>query len=154
MHIAVGSDHAGFEFKEAIKEYLKKLEHKVTDFGTFSKESCDYPDFGFEVAEAVSGGKFERGILICNTGIGMSIIANKVPGIRAALCWNKKTARLAIKHNKANILCLSQGMTKMEEIKKMIDLWLKTPFAGGRHLRRINKIRKFEQRCRKERKRK
>jgi len=150
VYIAIGSDHAGFEYKEAVKKYLNKYGHKVTDFGTFSKESCDYPDFGFRVAEAVAQGKFERGILICNTGIGMSIIANKVPDIRAALCWNTKTAKSASDHNKTNILCLAQGMTGLGEVKKMISLWLGTSFTGGRHLRRVNKIRKFEKKYLKE----
>ncbi len=145
MHIAVGSDHAGFAFKETVKEYLKKSGHKVTDFGTFSPGSCDYPDFALQVAEAVSDGTFNRGILICNTGIGMAIAANKVPKIRAALCWNKQTAKSAIEHNKANILCLTQKMTDLDEVKQMIKVWLNTPFSGGRHLRRINKIRKIEQ---------
>ena len=144
MHIAIGSDHAGFEYKKAVKEYLKKSGHKVTDFGTFSQESCDYPDFGLAVAEAVAQGKFDRGILVCNSGIGMSIIANKVPGIRAALCWNTTTAKSASDHNMTNILCLAQGMTRLSEVKKMLGLWLDTPFAGGRHLRRVNKIREFE----------
>jgi ribose 5-phosphate isomerase B len=150
MHIAIGSDHAGFEYKEEIKQYLKKSGYKVTDFGTFSKQSCDYPDFGVAVGEAVAQGKFERGILICNTGIGMSIIANKVPGIRAALCWNTKTAQSASDHNMTNILCLAQGMTRLSEVKKMLGLWLNTPFAGGRHLRRVNKIRKMEKKYLKE----
>ena len=145
MHIAIGSDHAGFTFKELIKEYLKKSGHKVTDFGTFSSDSCDYPDFGLQVAEAVSAGTFNRGILICNSGIGMAIVANKVPKIRASLCWNKQTAKAAIEHNKTNILCLSQEMTSLNSVKQMIKVWLDTPFSGGRHLRRINKIKKIEQ---------
>lgn len=145
MRIAVGSDHAGFTFKEVVKEYLKRSGYKVTDFGTFSPDSCDYPDFALQVAEAVCGGTFNRGILVCNSGIGMAIAANKVPRIRAALCWNEETAKAAIKHNKVNVLCLSQKMTDLGEVKRMIKVWLSTPFGGGRHLRRINKIKKIEQ---------
>ncbi len=145
MYIAIGSDHAGFEFKEEIKDYLKKLDYKVTDFGTFSKESCDYPDIGLEVAEAVSNGQFNRGILFCNSGIGMSIVANKVPNIRAALCFNKEMAKLSVAHNKANILCLGQGMHNLGEIKQIVKIWLEANFDGGRHLRRVNKIKKLEQ---------
>ena len=136
MYIAIGSDHAGFDFKKVVKDYLKKLGHRVTDFGTFSEESCDYPDIGLRVADAVSTGKFNRGVLFCNSGVGMSIVANKVPKIRAALCLDKKMAKL---------LCLSQGMSDLKEIKQIVKMWLESTFDGGRHLRRINKITKLEQ---------
>ncbi|MFH1783360.1 MAG: ribose 5-phosphate isomerase B [bacterium] len=144
MHIAIGSDHAGLVLKGALKGYMKRLGYRVTDFGTFSEESCDYPDYAVRVAKAVADKTFQRGVLICNTGIGMAIAANKVSGVRAALCWDMQTARSASSHNKANVLCLSQKLTSLDKAKKMLKVWIDTPFSGGRHLRRVKKISSIE----------
>jgi ribose 5-phosphate isomerase B len=144
MKVAIGSDHAGFMLKERLKKHLIKLNYEVKDFGTHSKESVDYPDIAFEVARDVSKGKFDRGILICGTGIGMCIAANKVVGIRAALCWDERTAELSRKHNDSNILCLGGRILGEEEAMKIVDVWLTTKFEGGRHLRRIKKISEYE----------
>lgn len=141
MRIVIGSDHAGFELKELIKKQFGK-EYKIKDLGTFSNESCDYPDFGKKVALAVAKGEADRGILVCKTGIGMSMTANKFPGIRAALCYSPETAKLSREHNDANILCLGAllGERKVIEITKV---WLGTRFSGEkRHIRRIKKIEK------------
>jgi len=144
MKIAIGSDHAGFALKERLKNYLIKLNYEVKDFGTHSEESVDYPDIAFEVSRDVSNGKFDRGILICGTGIGMCIAANKVVGIRAAICWDERTAKLSRKHNDSNILCLGGRILDEEEALKIVDVWLTTEFEGGRHLRRIKKISEYE----------
>ncbi|OGR86775.1 MAG: ribose 5-phosphate isomerase B [Elusimicrobia bacterium RIFCSPLOWO2_01_FULL_60_11] len=149
MKIAVGADHGGFERKAAIIGTLRKLGHAVTDMGTDSDESVDYPDYAAKVAGAVSRGRAERGVLICGTGIGMSIAANKFPKVRAAVVWNVKTASLAAEHNKANVLCLSGRFLKPALIPKMLGAWLATPFGGSRHERRVKKIAKLEaQACR------
>jgi len=145
MKIAIGTDHAGFKLKETLKKFLLKEGHKVNDFGTFSEERCDYPKFGYKVAQAVAGGKFDRGILICSTGIGQSIVANRVPGIRAALCYNLKCARLSRQHNDANIIIFGARFMKEETAKKALTVWLKTEFQGGRHLRRLKQIDKIRQ---------
>ena len=140
MKIAIASDHAGFKVKEELKKLLTSMGYEIKDFGTFSEESCDYPDFAFKAATAVSKGEAENGILICGTGIGMSIVANKIKGRRAALCWSKETAELSKKHNNANILCLGARVLSMEEIKEITKVWLSTNFEGGRHERRVRKI--------------
>ena len=145
MKLAIGSDHGGFALKEAIKDYLLNNGYEVEDFGCFSEESVDYPDFALKVAKAVSCGEFERGILICGTGIGISIAANKVKGVRAALCHDGLTARLAKQHNNANILCMGGRTTGVETAKDIVDNWLNSEFEGGRHLRRINKIKDIEE---------
>ncbi len=142
MKIALASDHAGFELKETIKDFL--TEHEVIDFGTHSTESMDYPDTGFKAAEAIARGECERGILICGSGLGMSIVANKVKGIRAALCNSLKLARLSRQHNDANILVLQGRFISHNLAKKIIKAWLSTEFDGGRHSNRINKIKKYE----------
>ncbi|MBC8416589.1 MAG: ribose 5-phosphate isomerase B [Candidatus Cloacimonetes bacterium] len=142
MKIALASDHAGYELKEAIKEFLN--EHKLTDFGTHSIESMDYPDTGFKAAEAVARGECERGILICGSGLGMSIVANKVKGIRAALCNSVELARLSRKHNDANILVLQGRFISHSLAKEIIKVWFYTEFDGGRHQRRIDKISRYE----------
>ncbi|MCM8778246.1 MAG: ribose 5-phosphate isomerase B [Candidatus Omnitrophica bacterium] len=144
MKIALGSDHAGFKLKEALKNFLLGKGYRVKDFGTFSQERCDYPDFGYKVAKAVASGKFERGILICATGIGQSIVANRFPGVRAALCYNLKSAKLSREHNDANVITLGARFMNEEKAKRAILLWLNTEFQGGRHLRRIKKIEKME----------
>jgi len=143
MNIAFGCDHAAFEIKNEIINFVKKLGHTVTDFGTFSNQSCDYPDFAFKVAEAVAQKTADKGILVCGTGIGMSIVANKVKGIRAAVCWNKETAALIAQHNNANIICLGARFATIDEICERIKIYLETKFEE-RHLKRINKISALE----------
>jgi ribose 5-phosphate isomerase B len=144
MKIAIASDHAGFEMKEKVKPLLKNLKHVVKDFGTNDKKPVDYPDFALKVANAVSKNKYERGILFCDTGLGMSIAANKVNGIRAVLCYDTETARLSREHNDANILTIGARVIDIEKAKGIINVWLKTDFLGGRHLKRIEKIREIE----------
>lgn len=140
MKIVIGSDHAGF----LVKETLKKAIGGMTDIGTSSADSVDYPDFGARVARAVSSGEYDRGILICGSGIGMSIVANKFPGIRAALCTDTETARLSRMHNDANVLVLAGRRTDPETAVAIATVWLDTPFEGGRHERRLEKIRNIE----------
>ncbi len=144
MKIAIGSDHGGYFLKEVIKEYLAEKGYEVEDFGCFSQESVDYPDYAKKVAEAVSKGECDAGVLMCGTGIGISIAANKVKGIRAALCHDGLTARLAKQHNNANIICMGGRTTGIETAKDIVDNWLNSEFEGGRHLRRINKIKDME----------
>ncbi len=143
MKIALASDHAGYKLKEAIKEYL--TEYEVIDFGTNSTESMDYPDTGFKAAETVAKGKCERGILICGSGLGMSIVANKVKGIRAALCNSVELARLSRQHNDANILVLQGRFISKKQAGDIIKTWFSTEFDGGRHQRRIDKISRYEE---------
>jgi len=138
--VAIGSDHAGFELKQALKEMLVKQGIAVEDFGTFSTESCDYPDYARLVAGAVSSGAFEKGILVCGSGIGVSIVANKVRRVRAALVADLETAKLSRQHNNANVLCLAGRTTSASQAREIIDVWLKTEFEGGRHGRRVDKI--------------
>lgn len=145
MKIALGADHRGFALKEKLKVYLQGLGHKVDDKGTFSQDSADYPDFAFLVAEAVQKGKADRGILICATGIGMSIAANKVKGVLAALCLNTKMARLCREHNNANVLCLSTNFLTLTQAKRIVRVFLETRFVVGRHRRRVKKITSYEQ---------
>ncbi|MFU2158161.1 MULTISPECIES: ribose 5-phosphate isomerase B [Caldisericum] len=144
MKIAIGSDHAGFRLKEIIKNFLKTKGVDVEDFGTYTEESVDYPDYAFKVGEAVSKGDFDFGILICGTGVGMSISANKVKGIRASLCNDLYTAHASREHNNANILCMGGRVVGDEVAKEIVDVWLSSKFEGGRHERRINKIRDYE----------
>jgi ribose 5-phosphate isomerase B len=144
MKIAVGSDHAGLELKEYIKGILPAGEYEVTDVGTHSPESVDYPDFGFEVARRVAAGEADRGILICGTGIGMSIAANKVKGIRAALVYDLYTAAQSRRHNDANVLVLAGRITGKGLAEEIVKTWLSTEFEGGRHLGRLRKIEAFE----------
>jgi len=144
LKVAIGSDHRGFDLKEELKELLKSrgIEHK--DFGTYKKDACDYPDFAFAVAQAVVQGRFDFGILICSTGNGMVIAANKVKGIRAALCLNPKMARMSRAHNDANVLVLSADFGNKDLANDILDVWFKTSFEAGRHARRLEKIREFE----------
>ncbi|MFN0118021.1 MAG: ribose 5-phosphate isomerase B [Elusimicrobiota bacterium] len=145
LKIALGVDHAGFEMKDKLINFLKLEGHKIVDFGTDSQESCDYPDISSKVARAVASKKCDRGILMCGTGIGMSIAANKIKGARAAVVWSVDTAQLASQHNWANILCVGSRFHKLSVIKKMVKTWLSTPWEiSGRHERRIGKIRKLE----------
>ena len=144
MKIAIGSDHGGFPLKEIVKSYLQENGHDVTDLGCFSSESVDYPDFALKVAEKVASGEFEKGVLLCGTGIGISISANKVKGIRAALCHDHLTASLAAMHNNANVLCMGGRTTGPDTAKDIVNAWLNTPFEGGRHLRRLSKIAEME----------
>lgn len=140
MRIAIGSDHAGFEMKEDLKEYVRSLGMQVQDFGSPSAESVDYPDIGYRVAREVASGRFDRGILICGTGIGMSIVANKVPGVRAALAGDVESARLSREHNNANILTLGARVSQKDLAREITKVFLATDFAGGRHARRVDKI--------------
>ncbi|HOV90948.1 MAG TPA: ribose 5-phosphate isomerase B [Syntrophorhabdaceae bacterium] len=144
MKIAIGSDHAGLELKEHIKEILIKMEHEIEDVGTDNACPVDYTDFGLEVAWLVSEEKVERGILVCGTGIGMSIVANKVKGVRAALVTDLYTAIQSRRHNDANILVLGGRITAKGLAEEMVKIWLETPFDGGRHEKRIEKIKAWE----------
>ena len=137
MKIAISSDHAGFEYKEKIRALLIGLGHEVKDFGTFSNGPVDYPLFIRPAAEAVARGECDRGIVLGGSGNGEAIVANKVHGIRCALCWNVETARLAREHNDSNVLSLGQRMIPEELALEIVRVWLATPFAGGRHARRI-----------------
>lgn len=138
--IAIGSDHAGFESKERAKQEIAALGFEVEDKGTNSLESVDYPDFGAAVGRAVTSGEAERGIVICGSGIGISMAANKVPGVRAALCWNEETARLARQHNDANVLCIGARFIEPELAARMIRAFVETDFDGGRHQQRVDKL--------------
>ena len=140
LKIAIGSDHAGFEYKEKIRAVLTGLGHEVRDFGTFSADPVDYPLFIRPTAEAVACGECERGIVLGGSGNGEAIVANKVRGIRCALCWNLETARLAREHNDSNVLSLGQRMIPEDLALEIVKVWLVTPFAGGRHVRRIAEI--------------
>jgi ribose 5-phosphate isomerase B len=140
MNIAIGSDHAGFEYKRRIREYLERQGHRVTDCGTHSAEPVDYPSFVRPVAEAVSRGECQRGIVLGGSGNGEAMAANRFKGIRCALCWNELSARLARQHNDANMLSLGQRMMTPETALEIVRLWLETPFEGGRHQRRIELI--------------
>src|SRR5205085_839231 len=144
MRIAVGSDHRGLTVKQRIVPLLQQMGHEVTDAGPAAPGSVDYPDYAFEVARAVGDGRADRGILICGTGIGMCIAANKVRGVRAAPCHDSITAELSRRHNDSNVLCLSADLLGEELIERMIRIWLETPFEGGRHARRVEKIMKYE----------
>jgi len=144
MKISIGADHAGFEMKERVKEYLLKKGHDVVDVGTFSTESTDYPPYAFKVAEAVRDGKVERGILLCDSGNGIAIAANKVGGIRATICLNVKMSELSRRHNDSNILVLASGFTPPDALVPILDAWLTTTFDGGRHARRVAEILEYE----------
>lgn len=140
IKIAIGSDHGGFEYKASIIKALQVKGYDVVDMGTYSPESCDYPIIAKEVARAVAKGDFEKGILVCGTGIGMSMAANKVKGIRAAVCGDTFSARATRAHNNANILCLGQRVVGEGLALDIVDIWLTTKFEGGRHERRVNMI--------------
>lgn len=142
--IIIGADHAGYPLKEALKPFLKEMGFAVTDIGTDSDRPADYPDFAARVAEKVSAGVFRRGILICGSGVGMSITANRFPGVRAALCLDEETARMSRMHNDANILVLAGRKTDAVTARAITRVWLETPFEGGRHQKRLDKIREAE----------
>jgi len=144
MKIALGSDHRGYLAKERVKAILKQLGHEVEDFGTSSRESCDYPDSGYEPAKSVTEGRADRAILFCGSGIGMSIVANKVFGVRAALCHDELTAEMSRRHNDANVLCLPADLVGEELMRRIVEVWLATPFDAGRHERRVKKICEYE----------
>ena len=145
MTISMGCDHGGFELKEHIKAYLEQKGHTIVDCGTNSKESCDYPLFGHAAAEAVSSGQCEYGIVICTTGIGISIAANKVKGVRCALCSDPLAAEMTRRHNNANMLSMGAGMIGKNMAERIVDVFLSTQFEGGRHQRRVDEITDIEQ---------
>jgi ribose 5-phosphate isomerase B len=140
MKIGIGSDHAGFEYKEVLKKWLSDQGHEVTDFGTDSSESVDYPTFIRPVAEAVAAGRVEQGIVLGGSGNGEAIVANRVPGVRCAVCWNDDSARLARQHNNANMISLGQRMMSAQQAVAIVRIWLEAEFEGGRHARRIAAI--------------
>lgn len=140
MKIALGSDHAGFEYKKAIEQFLVAAGHEIHDFGTYSTEPVDYPDFIRPAAEAVARGEFERGIVLGGSGNGEAMVANRLRGIRCALCWNVESARLGRQHNDANVISLGQRMISQDLALQIVRVWLETPFEGGRHIRRLQKL--------------
>ncbi len=146
MKIAIGSDHRGFAAKEKIKAMLAQKGHEIHDFGTQAPNSCDYPDSAYPTCKSVTDGQSELGILLCGSGIGMSIAANKVRGIRAALCHDELTAEMSRRHNNANVLCLPADLIGEELTRRIVEIWLSTPFEGGRHDRRVRKIAGLEAR--------
>lgn len=145
MKVAIGSDHRGFTAKEKIKSMLATKGYEVVDLGTDSPSSFDYPDAAYPTCKAVVSGQAERGILLCGSGIGMSITANKVRGVRAALCHDELTAEMSRRHNDANVLCLPADLIGEELIRRIVEVWLKSPFESGRHERRIKKIGELEE---------
>ena len=146
MRVALGSDHAGFELKGLLSRELISLGHEVQDLGTYSTEPCDYPDFCFPVAERVARGEADRGVVLGGSGIGESIAANKVPGVRAAVVTSEETARLSRMHNDANVLALGERTNPdPEQVVRWLRIWLTTPFEGGRHIPRLRKIAAYEQ---------
>lgn len=140
MKIALGSDHAGFRYKEAIKKHLIELGHEVADYGTDSEESCDYPVFVRPAAQAVAHGECDRAIVLGGSGNGEAMVANKVKGVRCALCWSLETARLGREHNDANALSIGERTISLDLALQIVDIWLTTPFEGGRHKRRVDMI--------------
>jgi|UniRef100_A0A7C4EL38 ribose 5-phosphate isomerase B len=144
MKIAIGADHAGFELKEFLSHFVKEMGHEVIDMGTGSNSSVDYPDYAEAVSQAVSEGKVDRGILICGTGIGMSIVANKFRNVRAALCNELYSAKMSRLHNDANVLAIGGRIVGKDLAKEIVNVWINTPFEGGRHCRRIEKIHLIE----------
>jgi ribose 5-phosphate isomerase B len=144
MRIAIGSDHRGYHLKEQLISLLRAKGHEVDDEGTGGPDSVDYPDFAALVAKKISHQAADRGILICGTGIGMAIAANKFPGVRAAPCSDEVTAEISRRHNNLNVLCLSADMLSPRTVERMVEVWLSTPFEGGRHERRVEKIHELE----------
>lgn len=145
MKIAVAADHAGFQFKQILINFLQEKGYTVEDFGCHGSESCDYPDYGLPAARSVACGQNDRGILICSNGIGMCMVANRIPGIVAALVYNLRTAETTRKHHDSNVLCLGAKEFEADELLAMADVWLHTDFEGGRHERRINKVKKINE---------
>jgi ribose 5-phosphate isomerase B len=144
MIIMVGSDHAGFRLKERIKNFLNEKGMEFYDVGPEKEDSVDYPDFAEKVAEAISKGEAERGILICGSGLGMTIVANKFKGVRATLCHDEYTAKMSRAHNDSNLLTLGSRVLEEEKALRIVEIWLTTPFEGGRHLKRLEKIKEIE----------
>ncbi len=145
MKIAMGADHAGFDLKELLKEHIEKAGHQVKDLGTHASDSVDYPDYAREVAHDVARHDSDFGVLVCGSGVGMSITANKVAGIRAANVGSEQAARLSREHNNANVLALGARVVREADALKIVDAFINTPFAGGRHERRVDKIAQIEQ---------
>lgn len=145
MRIAIASDHRGFEPKRRLKPLLERLGHEVQDFGCDAPASCDYPDFAAPASRAVATGECEVGILLDGSGIGMSVVANKIPGVRAGLVHDDVTARLAREHNHCNVLCIGTDLLTEEQLRRIVEIFLATAFADGRHVRRVGKIRQIEQ---------
>jgi len=145
LRVSIGSDHAGFRLKGIIHSWLQREGHEVEDCGTSDEASCDYPDYALRVARSVQGGRSERGILVCATGVGMAICANKLKGIRAAVCNDLYTARFSRLHNDANVLCLGERVIGTGLALEIVELWLRTPFEGGRHQRRVDLICSLEE---------
>ena len=145
MKVAIGSDHRGFDAKQIVKALVGQMGHECADFGTDGTTPVDYPDLAYTVAKAVSDGQADRAILICATGLGMSIAANKVKGIRAALCHDELSAQISRDHNDTNVLCLSGDQIGEVLLRKIVEAWIGTEFSGGRHQRRVNKITAIEQ---------
>ena len=144
MKIVIGSDHGGYELKEKIIKFLKNKKYDTLDLGTHSKDSCDYPLIGFEVAKEISEGRADTGILICKTGIGMAIVANKLSGVRAAACYDMEMVRSSREHNDCNVLVLAANYTDFNQARNMLKAWLATKHAGERHARRVKQISKLE----------
>ncbi len=142
--IVIASDHGGFALKEKLKSFLKNKNFKVKDLGTYSKERCDYPITAYSLAKEIAQGKYKQGVLICKTGIGNSIVANRLPRVRAALCYNVKAARLSREHNDSNILILGSTFVNPGLAKMILNIWLSTQFQGGRHRKRLNQLRQIE----------
>ena len=144
MKIVIGSDHGGFHLKEVLKQHLTERGIAFSDAGAYTEESCDYPDIALKVCREIAAGNADRGILVCGTGIGMSMAANKVKGIRAALCGDVFSAAMSREHNNANVICLGERVLGFGLATSILDAWLDTEFAGGRHERRVNKIMAIE----------
>jgi len=144
VKIAIGCDHGGFKLKSELIKFLKRSNHTVKDFGSFSDESCDYPIFSYKVSKAVSSGRFKRGVLICKTGIGMAITANKVNGVRAAVLHDSESAVSSREHNDCNVIVFGSRFIRSKKAKEILKTWLKTPALKGRHGRRVGQMRKIE----------
>lgn len=144
MKIAIGSDHRGYEVKKRLVALLKGLGHELTDHGAHAADNVDYPDFAFKVATDVGEGRCDRGVLLCGTGLGMCIAANKVKSVRAVSCHDRITAEMSRRHNDANVLCLSAHLLGDDLVETVVRIWLETPFEGGRHARRVEKISRYE----------
>jgi ribose 5-phosphate isomerase B len=151
MRIALGTDHRGYPLRARVIDLLQRLGHEVEDLGTYTGEAVDYPDIAARVARKVSHNEVERGILICGTGLGMCIAANKFPSVRATACHDDLTAEMGRRHNDSNVLCLSADLLGERLIDRMVELWLSTPFEGGRHARRVEKIASLEREVERER---
>ena len=144
MRIAVAADHAGFEFKRRLVEELRRLGHEVADLGTDSPRSCDYPDYALPAARSVSEGKNDRAVLACSNGIGMGMLANRIPGVRAAVVYSERSAAMTREHHDSNVLCLGAQQFPEEDLLKFVRVWLDTGFEGGRHARRMKKVEALE----------